>query len=263
MKHKLTNERDFQDYARLLKNFYGEFQSYVIINGVFVLVWLLADGGYFWPVWPIVIWGISLFLKASKLGVIDTTFYAQCHAFRERMPFFKPGWEEQKVEELIQKARMAGREVKQTAEKVGGVLAHELGVVKEFGDKTIHASKEKSENAFQVAKHTAHEVKDKVEEVAGKTEKVLKAAVKAAKKELDKPAAKTKSKSPAKKSPTKPAAAKAIAAKPSAGVKKATPTKKATVAVKKVALTKTVATKSAGTVKKAAPKAKKQTPAKK
>ena len=35
-------------------------RSYVIVNVFLVLVWLMAGGGYFWPAWVIVSWGLAL-----------------------------------------------------------------------------------------------------------------------------------------------------------------------------------------------------------
>lgn len=33
---------------------------YLIVNVMLVAIWALSGGGYFWPVWPILGWGIGL-----------------------------------------------------------------------------------------------------------------------------------------------------------------------------------------------------------
>jgi len=33
---------------------------YVIVNALLVVVWAATGAGYFWPVWPIVGWGIGV-----------------------------------------------------------------------------------------------------------------------------------------------------------------------------------------------------------
>lgn len=104
----IRSKEDLEHYARLLKNFYGELYAFLLLNAGFILVWLLSGAGYFWPIWPIGIWGIILLIKASKLNIIDSSFYEHCHAFRERVLFMKKDWEEQKVKELLQRAKESG-----------------------------------------------------------------------------------------------------------------------------------------------------------
>ena len=129
MMDNIRTKEDVREYARLLKNFYGELYTYIIVNGGLVLVWLFSGAGYFWPIWPIGIWGISLLIKASKLQVIDSSFYKHCHAVRERVVFLKKDWEEQKVNELLKQAKEKGilkdekevAEIKQELKKQGAV----------------------------------------------------------------------------------------------------------------------------------------------
>lgn len=104
----LKTKEDVQEYARLLKNFYGELYTYIIVNCGLVLIWLFSGAGYFWPIWPIGVWGISLLIKASKLRVIDSSFYDHCHSVRERVVFLKKDWEEEKVSDLLKQAKAKG-----------------------------------------------------------------------------------------------------------------------------------------------------------
>ena len=34
---------------------------YVVVNLLLLTIWLFTDRGYFWPIWPLVGWGIGLF----------------------------------------------------------------------------------------------------------------------------------------------------------------------------------------------------------
>ena len=48
---RLRKKRDFR--AHLL--------AYVLFNGALVIIWALTGSGFFWPVFPILGWGIGLF----------------------------------------------------------------------------------------------------------------------------------------------------------------------------------------------------------
>lgn len=37
---------------------------YVVVNTFLVLLWAVSGAGYFWPIWPILGWGIGLALNA-------------------------------------------------------------------------------------------------------------------------------------------------------------------------------------------------------
>lgn len=41
--------------------------SYIAVNAGLILIWLINGMGYFWPIWPIVWWGLSLLIQAWKL----------------------------------------------------------------------------------------------------------------------------------------------------------------------------------------------------
>lgn len=42
---------------------------YVLVNTFLVLIWALTDfGGYFWPVWPILGWGIGVVMAIAKVA---------------------------------------------------------------------------------------------------------------------------------------------------------------------------------------------------
>ena len=105
----LKSMEDAKRYARLLKNFYGELYTYILTNAALVFVWFVFLGsGHFWPIWIILIWGASLFIKASKLHIIDHAIYKECDTLRERFLFMKKDWEERKVEQLVRRAKENG-----------------------------------------------------------------------------------------------------------------------------------------------------------
>ncbi|HCI48970.1 MAG: hypothetical protein A2977_01055 [Alphaproteobacteria bacterium RIFCSPLOWO2_01_FULL_45_8] len=103
MIHHLKSEKDVHGYVRYLKNFYGELSVYILVITISLIVWLLMGGGYFWPLWIILIWGIVLLLKASRLHIINPFLYEGAHKFREKLPFIRPQWQEEKVQEILKK----------------------------------------------------------------------------------------------------------------------------------------------------------------
>jgi hypothetical protein len=38
--------------------------TYVVVNGFLVGIWAVTGQGYFWPIWPIMGWGIGIVLHA-------------------------------------------------------------------------------------------------------------------------------------------------------------------------------------------------------
>ena len=42
------------------RNFRNSLVSYIIINAFLVVIWVLGDGGAFWPGWVMAAWGVGL-----------------------------------------------------------------------------------------------------------------------------------------------------------------------------------------------------------
>ena len=40
--------------------FRSHVSSYVLVNAMLVAIWAFTDGGYFWPIWPILGWGVGI-----------------------------------------------------------------------------------------------------------------------------------------------------------------------------------------------------------
>jgi hypothetical protein len=53
---RLEAKRDFRNHVAI----------YVIVNTMLVAIWALSGQGYFWPVWPILGWGVGLVLHGWK-----------------------------------------------------------------------------------------------------------------------------------------------------------------------------------------------------
>lgn len=65
-----VSNREFEDAKKIwLKrhraDFHNHLRSYIIVNGVLVMINLLTGRGYLWAIWPIMGWGIGLLFHAS------------------------------------------------------------------------------------------------------------------------------------------------------------------------------------------------------
>jgi hypothetical protein len=56
---RVTERRDFGSHVVV----------YAVVNGVFIVIWALTGGGYFWPAWMLGLWGIGLVLHAWEAFV--------------------------------------------------------------------------------------------------------------------------------------------------------------------------------------------------
>jgi len=68
----------------------GEFRehltSYVVVNGFLVAIWAMTGRGYFWPIWPILGWGVGIAFHALSLRWDDGgPTAAQVEAQAERL----------------------------------------------------------------------------------------------------------------------------------------------------------------------------------
>jgi Domain of unknown function (DUF1707)/2TM domain len=43
-------------------------RAYVGVSVMLVAIWALTGAGYFWPIWPILGWGVGLLTDAGRLG---------------------------------------------------------------------------------------------------------------------------------------------------------------------------------------------------
>jgi hypothetical protein len=89
MKHA-NNLEDLRHRLRELKDFYTNLLIYAVICVLSILVWLSTGMGTFWPIWVILGYGITVGLKAIKLGQIP--------GLNDFFPFLSDDWEEQQLQ---------------------------------------------------------------------------------------------------------------------------------------------------------------------
>jgi 2TM domain len=46
------------------QEFYAHLLAYVLVNGMFVVIWAMSGAGFFWPIFPILGWGIGISFHA-------------------------------------------------------------------------------------------------------------------------------------------------------------------------------------------------------
>ncbi len=54
------------------REFFSHLTTYAIINGFLVFVYMMSGGGYFWPIWPMMGWGIGI-----AFHFVNTFFVAE------------------------------------------------------------------------------------------------------------------------------------------------------------------------------------------
>lgn len=119
------NEHQVRDHVRKLRRFYTDALIYAVVNIGLILIWAISGGGYFWPIWVIIGWGIGLGIHAFSLGLIP-----QMNAM---VPFMTAEWEDQEVRRLMEAGykgkeraeEKARRKAAQAAEKVESVSIEE------------------------------------------------------------------------------------------------------------------------------------------
>ena len=86
-------EVEIREHVRKLKRFYTDLTIYVFVNLTLILVWVISGGGYFWPIFVIIGWGIGLVLQAFNLGFIPLAV--------DILPFLNKNWEELQVSKIM------------------------------------------------------------------------------------------------------------------------------------------------------------------
>ncbi|HUX79140.1 MAG TPA: 2TM domain-containing protein [Alphaproteobacteria bacterium] len=119
------NEQNAREYVSKLRRFYTDALIYVVVNLGLILIWAIAGGGTFWPIWVIVGWGIGLGVHAFSLGLIPQ--------INGVVPFMTDEWEEAQIRHLMQekeikKTQAKRAEVKRAAAKKAEVKKVEVKV---------------------------------------------------------------------------------------------------------------------------------------
>ena len=50
------------------RGFWVHFAVYLAVNALLVLIWAMTSAAYFWPVWPILGWGIGVAARPSEIS---------------------------------------------------------------------------------------------------------------------------------------------------------------------------------------------------
>ena len=53
-----------RDALKKRRDFTAHVVSYVVINAMLIGIWAISGGGYFWPAWVLLGWGVGLVLNA-------------------------------------------------------------------------------------------------------------------------------------------------------------------------------------------------------
>ena len=46
------------------RDFSSHLAAFIVVNGMFIVIWAMTGGGYFWPAWILGLWAIGLILHA-------------------------------------------------------------------------------------------------------------------------------------------------------------------------------------------------------
>lgn len=57
---------------RARRGFWTHVAIYVAVNALLVVVWAMTGAGYFWPIWPILGWGLGVALSAARVFLRPT-----------------------------------------------------------------------------------------------------------------------------------------------------------------------------------------------
>ena len=89
----MDKETQVRERVRELRVYYTNLVVYAGVTVGCVLIWLLNGAGAFWPIWPIMAFGIAAALQGARLGHLKS--------LEEWFPFLSPEWEEAQVKAML------------------------------------------------------------------------------------------------------------------------------------------------------------------
>lgn len=89
----MDKETEVRERVRELRVYYTNLVVYSGVSIGCILIWLLNGAGAFWPIWPIMAFGIAAALQGARLG--------QLKALDDWFPFLSPEWEEAQVKNML------------------------------------------------------------------------------------------------------------------------------------------------------------------
>ncbi len=106
----MLTEQDVRKKVKALKRFYMDVINFALVNFVLIAIWWTFDKtGTFWPKYVLVVWGIVLIFKASRMGIMPLIFH--------RTSFFHDNWEDRKVNEMMRRQSSHPKPPHKTNEK--------------------------------------------------------------------------------------------------------------------------------------------------
>jgi len=99
------SEEHIRKRVHNLRKFYADLSAYGLIGGFSFFLWALLGGGYFWPIWIIIGWGMLLIVQAYSLGLLPVVgqtlpVLKSIQFLHQIFPFLDDEWEEEQVEKL-------------------------------------------------------------------------------------------------------------------------------------------------------------------
>jgi hypothetical protein len=95
----MLTENEIRQKVQILKQFYLDLISYVVVNVALLFIWSVFDkSGTFWPKYVMVVWGLVLMFKAYRMELFSI--------FVQNISFLTPEWEDERVEELLERRPM-------------------------------------------------------------------------------------------------------------------------------------------------------------
>lgn len=92
----MLHEEEIRKKVKVLKRFYMDVIYFGFVNLILTLIWMTFDRtGTFWPKYVIVVWGIVLIFRGTRMGIFPLIFH--------RVSFLSHNWEERKVREIMRR----------------------------------------------------------------------------------------------------------------------------------------------------------------
>ena len=74
MANQMTEEQVYKEAKSRVKakrEFYSHLTSWIIVNGVLIIVWALTNRGHPWFLWPLCIWGFFVLFHGLRVFILE------------------------------------------------------------------------------------------------------------------------------------------------------------------------------------------------
>lgn len=105
----MDKETQIRERVRELRVYYTNLVVYAGMSVACILVWLFNGAGVFWPLWPLMAFGVAAALQGARLG--------QLRALEEWFPFLSPEWEESQIQAMLKREREGGQSGEKAVDK--------------------------------------------------------------------------------------------------------------------------------------------------